>query len=117
MKKLYSIRKLSKKNPYAVPAPYGFLVKKTEKGQWASICYDEDTGVNARYKNPELIEYIFLESNTIAMQLDEMMNSFELEAFSKTVKNRYVPGGNYIPCLIDEKVMLIKEEFLNPIMI
>ncbi len=114
MKKLYSVRKLNKKNPYAVPAPYGFLVKKTETGHWASICYDEITGLNSKESRPDLV---FIESNSVAMQLEDTIDDAELDEFSKTVKNKYVPNGKYIPCLIDEKVLLIKEEFLNPIML
>lgn len=113
MKKLYKIKNIDK--TYAVPAPYGFLIKKTDNGTWTSACYDERSQTNIRDIRPDIQEYIFLEPNTIVMQLDDIIAGGSLEAFSQTIKNKYIPGGSYIPCLLDERLMLIKEDFLNPL--
>lgn len=115
MGKLFKIKRSIRYNPFDVPAPYGFLVKKTESGQWASICYDEMADRNKREIQPELEEYSFLEPNSIVMQLDNMIMGKELEGFSRTIKGKYVPEGNYIPCLLDERLFLIREEFLKPL--
>jgi len=115
MGKLFKIRRANRFHPFDVPAPYGFLVKKTEKGEWASICYDENAGINKREIEPDLEEYSFLEPNSVVLQLEESVIGKDLECFSKTVKGKYVPDGNYIPCLLNERLLLIKAEFLKPI--
>ena len=115
MGKLFKIRRSSRHHPFDVPAPYGFLVKKMEIGGWASVCYDERSGVNKREAEPDLEEYSFLEPNSVVLQLDESVIGKDLESFSKTVKGKYVPDGNYIPCLLDERLLLIKAEFLKPL--
>jgi hypothetical protein len=56
MGKLFKIRRTGRFHPFDVAAPYGFLVKKTEKGQWASICYDEISNINTRDNQPDLEE-------------------------------------------------------------
>ena len=109
MGKLFKIRRTG------IAAPYGFLVKKTEKGQWASICYDEISDINTRDIEPDLEEYSFIEPNSVVLQLEESIKGKELERFSATIKGKYVPDGNYIPCLLDERLMLIKAEFLKPL--
>jgi len=108
MGKLFKIRRTG------IAAPYGFLVKKTEKRQWASICYDEISDINTRDIEPDLEEYSFIEPNSVVLQLEESIKGKELERFSATIKGN-VPDGNYIPCLLDERLMLIKAEFLKPI--
>lgn len=115
MGKLFKIKRSTRYHPFDVPAPYGFLVKKTETGEWASICYDEMAGINLRDTQPELEEYSFLEPNSIVLQLEDNVIGKSLERFSKTVKGKYVPEGNYIPCLLDERLLLIKAEFLKPL--
>ena len=114
MGKLFKIRRTGRFHPFDVAAPYGFLVKKTEKGQWASICYDEISDINTRDIEPDLEEYSFIEPNSVVLQLEESIKGKELERFSATIKGN-VPDGNYIPCLLDERLMLIKAEFLKPI--
>lgn len=115
MGKLFKIRRANRYHPFDVPAPYGFLVKKTESGEWASVCYDETAGYNKREMEPDLEEYSFLEPNSVVLQLEESVIGKDLERFSKTVKGKYVPEGNYVPCLLDERLMLIKAEFLKPL--
>lgn len=115
MGNLYKIKRSTRYHPFDVPAPYGFLIKKIEHIGWASVCYDDLNQINKREYYPELEEYIFLEPNSVVLQLDETVNGKELERFSKTVKGKYVPDGNYIPCLLDERIMLIKSEFLKPL--
>lgn len=115
MGKLFKIRRSSRFHPFDVPVPYGFLVKKTEHGEWASICFDEASGINKRETLPELEEYSFIEPNSIVLQVEDGVIGKSLERFSKTVKGKYVPDGNYIPCLLNERLFLIKAEFLKPL--
>ena len=82
---------------------------------WTSICYDEVNNINKRDFDPELEEYRFFEPDSIVFQLDKAINGKELERFRETVKGRHVSDGNYIPCLIDERLVLINSEFLKPL--
>lgn len=115
MGKLFKIRRTGRFHPFDVAAPYGFLVKKTEKGQWASICYDESSNVNTRDNQPDLEEYSFIEPNSVVLQVEDSIRGKDLEHFSNTILGKYIPDGNYVPCLLDERLMLIKAEFLKPI--
>ncbi len=98
---LRNIKSLSHK-AYNVPDPYGYPVTKNSQGKWVS---------SAR----QPIMFIDNLKETV-LQIDKALDKNDFKEFSKSLGNyHYILAESYIPCLLDEKVMLISKNFLQPI--
>ena len=113
---IYSIRQLNKRR-YNIPNPFGYLAKKNSKGHWVSICYDEQTNTNLGNKSVlHSNEYVNIDNvEDVVLQIDNELGAEQLKEFEASIMGKYIPSGNYVPCLWDEKIMLIKTEFLTPV--
>lgn len=88
---------------YNVPDPFGYLATKNPQGHWVSSA-----------KHP----IVFIDnSEETVLQIDEALDGNDFKEFANSLGDyHYIPDGSYIPCLLDEKVILISKNFLQPIL-
>jgi len=89
---------------YNVPDPFGYLATKNSQGKWIS---------SAR----QPIVFIDNSEETV-LQIDEALDGNDFKEFANSLRDyHYILDGSYIPCLLDEKVILISKNFLQPILL
>lgn len=114
---IYSIigsNKAASYKRYNIPSPFGYLAKKSSKGNWISICFDEKAGLNLANQNQSLNEYINISDiDDVAIQIDEELDLEQFKEFEASIMGKHIPSGKYVPCLLDEKIVIVRKEFLQ----
>jgi hypothetical protein len=114
---IYSIigsNKATSYKRYNIPSPFGYLAKKSSKGYWISVCFDEKAGLNLANRDSSLSEYINISNvNDLAIQIDEELSLEQMKEFEASIMGKHIPSGKYVPCLLDERIVILRKEFLQ----
>jgi len=101
---IFSIINPKSYKKYNIPSPFGYLVTKNSEGKWI----------------PSGQPLVFIDnSQDTALQVDEVLNRNDFKEFVANMERdsaHYAwQAESFIPCLFNERIMLIAKNFLQPV--
>jgi len=88
---------------YNIPDAFGYPAIKNSQGKWVSSSASQPI--------------VFIDNlEETVLQIDDALDGNDFKEFAKSLgEYHYIPAGKYIPCLLNEKIMLISKNFLQTI--